>query len=219
MRIRELAFELTCHLRPLANAILGGSSALHGTGMCFSAPVVRRYPWSESSVVEDGELSLRLIRDGHRIALATGVTVRQAVPQTFRQARSQAVRWERGRFDHVRQTVGLLERGARERDRNALLAAVGALIPPFTALVAGGALTLLLAVGLGSRPLIGLAVATLFCLLFYVLRGAALGHLGPRTLLRILIWAPPYTVWKVWVLALAASGVGRGQWTRTNRAA
>jgi hypothetical protein len=85
--------------------------------------------------------------------------------------------------------------------------------------VAGSAVTLALAIALGSLPLVGLALATLLCLLVYVLRGAALGRLGPRTLLRILLWAPPYTVWKVWVLALAASGAGRGQWTRTNRVA
>ena len=218
VRIRELAFQLTCHLRPLANAILGGSSGLQGTGMCFAATLFPRYSWDESSVVEDGELSLRLIRDGHRVALAANATVRQAMPTTFREARSQAVRWERGRFDHVQQALSLMWTGIRRRDRGALLAAFTALTPPFSALAAGGILTLGLAAVLDSRPLAILGLGTLACILFYALRGAALGGLRPGTLLRILLWAPLYTAWKLWVLVLAASGVGRGQWTRTNRA-
>ena len=52
IRIRELAFHLGNHLRPLAHTILGGSSGLHGTGMCFAADIARRYRWSESSVVD-----------------------------------------------------------------------------------------------------------------------------------------------------------------------
>jgi cellulose synthase/poly-beta-1,6-N-acetylglucosamine synthase-like glycosyltransferase len=218
VQIRELAFRLTCHLRPLANTILGGSSGLHGTGMCFAAPVFRRYVWSESSVVEDGELSLRLIRDGHSIALATDATVRQPVPGTFRQARSQAIRWERGRFDHTSEVFGLLRRGIARRDRNALLFALGALIPPYTVLAAGALLALGVGAALGSQALVFFGLASLLCLLLYVLRGAALGRLGPATLLRIMVWAPPYIAWKLWVLVLAASGAGRGDWIRTHRA-
>ena len=219
VRIRELAFELTCHLRPLANTILGGSSGLQGTGMGFAAPLLLRYPWSETSVVEDGELALRLIRDGHRIALATTASVRQAMPTTFSQAGSQAVRWERGRFDHFDETVSLICRGLRRRDRNSLLTGLNALIPPFSALAAATVLGLAVAAALGDMVLAVLALASIVSLLVYTLRGASLGGLTPRTLLRIVLWAPPYVAWKLWVLALAGSGVGRGQWTRTKRAA
>ena len=47
----------------------------------------------------------------------------------------------------------------------------------------------------------------------------ALGGMAPRVLLRILLWAPPYAIWKLYVVALAATGTGRGEWARSTRAA
>ena len=59
----------------------------------------------------------------------------------------------------------------------------------------------------------------LVALVGYAARGAALGGMAPRVLLRILLWAPPYAIWKLYVVALAATGTGRGEWARSTRAA
>jgi len=217
VRLRELALRLVCHLRPLAYTILGASTPLFGNGMCFSAALWRRYRWSESSVVEDGELFLRLVHDGRRVALADEASVSAAMPTTFRDARSQALRWERGRFDHFLLCAGLACRGAVRRDINDLFAGLSVLIPPFTVLLAGDILALASAALLRWIPLAVLAAAALLCLIFYVFRGAALGALTARTMFRIVLWAPQYTAWKVWMVFLAAVGVGRGDWTRTAR--
>lgn len=219
VRIRELAFELTCHLRPLAYEILGGSSTLHGNGMCFAAPLCRRYRWSEASVVEDGELFLRLVSDGHRVALASDATVRSRMPATLREARSQALRWERGRFDHSVYALGLAYRGLRRQDPRALLAGLNALIPPIAVLATASFVGLVTGTATGAPALAALGFGSLLSLLFYALRGAALGRMAPRILLRMLVWVLPYAVWKLWVIALAAVGVGRGAWSRTSRAA
>jgi 1,2-diacylglycerol 3-beta-glucosyltransferase len=219
IRIRELAFHLTCHLRPLAYAILGASCGLYGNGMCFSMALGRGLRWNEATVAEDGEFFLRLVREGHHVALAEGATVRSVMPATFRNARSQAVRWERGRFDHFLLCAGLAWTGVRRRDLNRLAAGLGPLFPPFTVLAAAAILMIPVALVIGSTPLTVLAVGALVCLFCYVLRGAALGKLTARTMLRILLWAPPYTLWKLWIFGLAAFGVGRGQWSRTTRTA
>jgi len=218
VRMRELAFELGCHLRPLAYELLGGSSGLFGNGMCISASICREFRWSESSVVEDAELFFRLVRAGHRVALASGARVRSVMPTTFRDARSQALRWERGRFDYMLDAARLVWTGVSRRDPNALFGGLGSLNPPFAHLVLASALGLAAGAVSGSTGLVVLGAVSTCCLLLYALRGAALGEMSPATILRILLWAPLYSVWKVWVVALAAVGVGRGQWTRTTRA-
>ena len=212
VRIRELAFELGCHLKPLAYQRLGGSSGLFGNGMCFSAAICRRYRWDESSVVEDAELFFRLVGDGHRITLATDAVVRSVMVSTLRDAGSQAVRWERGKFDFAPEVAGLLRRGLLHRDANALLAGVSGLTPPFAPLAMASVLAL---VGGAAAGIIGVtmpAAVAVLCLSLYALRGAALGGMSPAVVLRILLWAPWYCVWKVGVVTLAALGGGRREW-------
>ncbi len=219
VRIRELAFELMCHLRPLAYELLGGSSTLHGNGMCFAASLFPRYRWSEASVVEDSELFLRLVRDGHRIALAAGATVRSRMPATLREARAQALRWERSRLDHPLEALRLAGRGLRRRDPSRLLAGLAVLIPPIAVLAVVSLLGFLAGAIAGVHALTALAAGALVALLLYGLRGASLGGMTPHTLLRILMWAPPYLVWKLWVVGLAVSGAGRQTWSRASRTA
>lgn len=219
VRVRQLAFHLGCHLRPLAYTRLGASCALFGNGMCFTRDFHAIYPWSQSAVVEDAELFLRLVRDGRRIALAHEAAVYSVMPATFQDARSQALRWERGRFDYFRSAIGMALRGTVSGDASQLVAGLSVLIPPFSVLAAGQVLAIAVALGLGSQTALRIAAASSLCLVFYVLRGAALGGLSARTLLRIALWAPAYTAWKLWVIALAAAGVGRGKWSRTTRPA
>ena len=212
VRIRELAFELGCHLRPLAYERLGGSSGLFGNGMCIDAALCRRYRWSESSVVEDAELFLRLVRGGYRVELATDATVRSTMPVTLREAGSQALRWERGRFDYVRELSALAATGLRRRDLNALCASLAGFNPPLALLAPGGLAAFVIGTAAGWVALTVLATIALACLSGYVLRGAVLGGLGPSVFLRILVWAPSYCLWKAWVLSRAAFGVGRRDW-------
>ena len=214
IRIRELAFELGCHLKPLAYERLGSSSGLFGNGMCFSAATLRRYRWNESSVVEDAELFFRLVRDGHRIRLATDAIVRSIMPASLRDAGSQAVRWERGKFDFTRDVASLLRRGVLRRDRNALFAGLSGLTPPFAPLALASVLAFVGGAAAGWAGVVVLAAIAILCLFLYVLRGAALGRMTPWVVMRILLWAPSYCLWKVGVLALAALGGGRGEWKR-----
>lgn len=216
-RIRDLAMRLHNHLRPLAHTLLGASSCLYGNGMCFAAAFARHHQWSETSVGEDGEFFARLVEDGYRVELAEEATVRSVMPASFRDARSQSLRWERGRFDHFHLYAGLAWKGVVRRDRAAFLAGVGVVILPISALAAGTALALVLAAVLRSGALAAVGIGSFLCLLVYVLRGAALGGMTARSLLRIMLWAVPYTAWMLCVLALAAFGVRRGEWVRTPR--
>ena len=218
-RIRRLALQLHNHLRPLAHTSLGGSSRLYGNGMCLRDALVRDHPWSETSVGEDGELCARLIDHGHRIAFAEDATVSSVMPGSFGDAMSQSLRWERGRFDHFGLYAGLAWKGLTRGDLTRFLCGVGVVIPPISFLAACSAFAVLFGVLLRSEPVALVGLGSSLCLLFYVLRGAALGGLTARALFRTLLWAGPYTAWMLWVLMLAALGAGRGDWVRTPRAA
>jgi 1,2-diacylglycerol 3-beta-glucosyltransferase len=217
VRIRELKFILCCHLRPLAYKVLGGSSALVN-GTCIAAPLHERYPWSETSLVEDAELFLRLVRDGHHITLAPGATVRSVMPTTFGQGRTQGLRWEAGRFELARTAAGLAWLGLRRRDRNAFLAGVGVLIPPIAMLAPAAALGVGLGVLGGAPVLTSLGLASCLCLAWLTVRCAALGGMSARSLARVFVWAPAYAAWQLWLIARVAAGAGRGDWARTTRA-
>src|SRR5438094_422586 len=128
------------------------------------------------------------------------------------EAGSQALRWERGRFDYVRELSALAATGLRRRDLNALCASLAGFNPPLALLAPGGLAAFVIGMAAGWVALTVLATIALACLFGYVLRGAVLGGLGPSVFLRILVWAPSYCLWKAWVLSRAAFGVGRRDW-------
>jgi hypothetical protein len=128
------------------------------------------------------------------------------------------VRWERARFDHIDDAARFVWRGIRHGDPNALFAGLALLHPPAAILVAASVLGVAAGVIAGAYGLTLAAGLSLLCLVAYVMRGAWLGGIGPRVLLQLVLWAPRYTGWKVWVMALAAVGVERGEWVRTRRA-
>jgi cellulose synthase/poly-beta-1,6-N-acetylglucosamine synthase-like glycosyltransferase len=217
VRIRQLALEVTCHLRPLAYQVLGGSSDLHGNGMCFTAEICRRYRWSESSVVEDGELFIRLVKDGHRIALARGAVARSVMPAGLRDAQQQSMRWEQAKFKHASDAATLLWRGVRRREAASLLAGLSIINPSVAILGVASLVGLLAGLVTGWSALVLCALVSVTSLVFYVMRGAWLAGMTPGMLLRLIAWAPLYALWKVRITALAALGGGRSDWARTAR--
>jgi cellulose synthase/poly-beta-1,6-N-acetylglucosamine synthase-like glycosyltransferase len=213
-RLRAIAFHLKCDLRPRAYDALRLSVGLHGNGMCLTRDVLRRYAWNERSVVEDGELHLRLVRDGIRVELAPAAVVRSPMPTTFGEASGQAVRWERGKVDLFDDATRLLRAGIRKRSPIAVAAAVDTLIPPLSFLIAAGGALSVTALVAGSAPLLAVGAASLLSIALYVARGIALARLDMRALASAGAWAGPYVLWKVLVLARTLLGAGRGQWSQ-----
>ena len=213
-RLRELAFHLKCDLRPRAYDALGMSVGLHGNGMCLTRDVLRRYLWDEGSVVEDGELHLRLVRDGVRVALARNATVRSPMPTTFGEGAGQAVRWERGKVDLLADAFRLMRTGLRSRRLDAIVAAYDVLIPPLSFLIAASGVLTVTALVMGSTPLLAVGVLSLAGCAMYVARGLALARLDLRSLAGLLTWSAPYLVWKVALFAGTVLGAGRGQWSQ-----
>ena len=227
--IRYAAIAAVHYLRPLARSVLGASVGLKGNGMVFAADVVRHYPWS-ASITEDIEYHLRLLLGGEKVAFAPDAVVWAEMPDTLASARSQNVRWERGRLETARLYVPRLVAQARARRSYAMLdAAVDQLIPPLSVVVglsaalAGGAVVTSVWGRRRARrgacridPLVGLSAGVVGGEIAYVLSGLLLAR-APGSVYRALLFAPVFAAWKLLVYARVLLGLDRQGWTRTAR--
>jgi len=217
-RLRDLAFHLKCELRPMAYDRLGLSVGLHGNGMCLTRELLQRFPWNEGSVVEDGELHLRLVRAGVVVKLAADAVVRSPMPDTFRGATGQAIRWERGKFDLMKDAFGLFAAGLAELRLAPLAAAYDVLIPPLSFLVAASVGVTALAIAIGDTALLAVGLASVASCGIYIARGLVLARIGPGAFVRLALWSAPYVSWKLLVVARTMFGSGRGKWIQARQA-
>jgi cellulose synthase/poly-beta-1,6-N-acetylglucosamine synthase-like glycosyltransferase len=95
--LRWLAMTLMNHVRPLGRNGIGGSSNLSGNGMCLSRGLLDRFPWQAFGLVEDYQYYLDIVAHGERVRYVPEAVVRSHMPTSFRQMRTQDVRWESGR--------------------------------------------------------------------------------------------------------------------------
>lgn len=214
--LRAAGFTLKHVIRARGRTRLGLSCNLFGTGMGFSAGVLRHVPWPQS-VTEDTELFVRLTRAGYRVAYAGGAWVTSPMPVSREQAAEQQLRWESGNARLARRELpGLLRQAIGSADVQCLGAAAELALPSQTLMATAG--LLLLATGGVSRDrrLIMATAATLAAQGSYVIGGLAAAG-GSRVLLRALVHAPEFLAGRVQVLARVASGRGARGWVRTTR--
>ena len=214
--IRFAALTLLHYLRPLGRQVLGLSPGLKGNGMCFTAQVIERFPWS-ASLTEDIEYHANLILAGRKVVFAPDAIVWAEMPGKLRDSHTQNVRWERGRLQMVRTYVPrLLRQGIRQRRWAPIDAALEQLIPPFSVFV--GLMVLALVAGwvfsLGTVARLGWALLAGQSL--YVLTGLIIAGAPPKTYLALL-GAPFYMLWKIWLYVSVLVGRYRQGWVRTAR--
>ncbi|MEP7190026.1 MAG: glycosyltransferase family 2 protein [Roseiflexaceae bacterium] len=214
--LRSVALAALHYLRPLGRMPLGGSAGLKGNGMVFAAEILREYQWT-ASLTEDIEYHMALILGGHRVTFAPDAIVWAEMPSSLQAARTQNIRWERGRQEMLRQYVPRLLRAALAR-RSFLLfdAAVEQIIPPFSLVTAASVLSLVAAVVLQSMPAVLLGVFLVLGQAVYILAGLWLSG-APKKVYQALLYAPIFIVWKVWLYLRVLIGLDRKGWTRTAR--
>lgn len=214
--LRSVALAALHYLRPLGRMPLGGSAGLKGNGMVFAAEILGEYQWT-ASLTEDIEYHMALILGGHRVTFAPDAIVWAEMPSSLQAARTQNVRWERGRQEMLRQYVPRLLRAAVAR-RSFLLfdAAIEQIIPPFSLVAAGSVLSLIAAVVLQSMPAMLLGGFLLLGQAVYILAGLWLSG-APKKVYQALLYAPIFIIWKVWLYLRVLVGLDRKGWTRTTR--
>ena len=189
--------------------------------MCLSHDTLQRYPWQAFGIAEDYQYYLTLVRHGERVSYVPEAIVRSQMPITFKQMRTQDLRWEASTSEQTQwQKAGqLLSAGLRTRNIVPLEAIAELLTPPLSLLVASClfifAASLLLwnpgEILFGFLLVVGIVyyVATAF----YLLR-------PPAAVYKALLHAPGFVLWKLWVFfVLRRSRKNAKEWVSPARTA
>jgi len=216
--LRYVAFCLICYLRPLGRSALGLSAGLRGNGMCLARSIVERFQWDPSSASEDHELHMRLLKEHLTVAFAPDAHAYSQMPNSLQAARSQNVRWERGKLDvMVAYSPRLLLGGLRALNWPMIDGALELMVPPFSLTFGLGFVLLGLSLLSGSLPAIGMGIFIAGALLLYTVRGLIIMPVRSTRLFLALLYAPWFIAWKFGVYITVAFGAGKGEWVRTAR--
>jgi cellulose synthase/poly-beta-1,6-N-acetylglucosamine synthase-like glycosyltransferase len=213
-RLGSLGFLGFNILRPRGRERLGLSAGIFGNGFGFRSEVLARVPYSTTSLVEDLEYHLRLVRAGVRVHFIEQATVISEPPPNHGNASShQQARWEGGRLLAVRlwtlRLAGDLARG-RWRSAEPLLDLLG--LPLAMELV-----LLMIALAVPEHWVRLYACMALVVLATHVFSAAAEG-LGWKEAVKTVIAVPAYMAWKLSLVprTLLASR-SNAVWTPTAR--
>jgi hypothetical protein len=214
--LRAAGFALKHVIRARGRAKLGLSCNLFGTGMGFSAALLRRVPWPQS-VTEDTELFVRMTRAGYRVAYTDSARVTSPMPVSTSQATQQQLRWESGNAQLARRELpGLLWQAVSTADVQCLGAAAELALPSQTLMAAGASALLAGGVLCSDRRLVAGSVVTIAAQGSYVLGGLAAAG-GSALALGSLVRLPGFAAGRLQVIARVASGRRARSWVRTTR--
>lgn len=212
-RLMNLALLAFNRLRPRGRAGLGLSAGILGNGFALSRATLEALPWSASSVVEDLEYHLRLVRAGRRVDYAEDTEVLADMPLGPRAAGQQRVRWEGGRLRMIAEHSPLLLRevlGGRLRLVEPLLELL--LLP-----LAMHCALLLLCLATPDTGLRLYALAAFAVCAAHVVSAALRCGRGFKDL-AALASVPRYVAWKLALLPATVRGASRATaWIRTER--
>jgi 1,2-diacylglycerol 3-beta-glucosyltransferase len=201
---------------------LGLSSYLMGSGMCFSADLLKRKKWTAFTLSEDWEYYAQLIEDGGRIGFAAHAVVMQQESRSLKQATSQRLRWSSGRF-YVVKSLGLrlLAKGIARKNIIMADASLALLFPNWSLqinlILIAAAISLLLPASAFKTAAAGISLGMLGAQGFILLVGVYLAGDYWRVFKAVLV-APLFLVWKFGIDFLSMTGLYRGKkWIRTER--
>jgi cellulose synthase/poly-beta-1,6-N-acetylglucosamine synthase-like glycosyltransferase len=210
MHVAWLAFNI---LRLRGRECWGLSVGILGNGFGLARATLEKVPFDASSIAEDLEYHLRLVRAGLRVQYCEDTTVWSAVPNQGRAAAGQRARWEGGRFRMIReQTLGLALEVLQGRLR-LLEPLLELLLLPLAFHVF--LLLCLLAVPFPLGRILALVGLGGVCL--HVCAALYVGLAGWRDAL-VLLYAPVYILWKLTIGRHIFESTRAGAaWERTER--
>ena len=201
-------------MRPVARSRLGLSAGLVGNGFALSKDTLIAVPFTSSSIVEDLEYHLNLVRAGKIVAFARHTTVRADLPVAGDAAARQHSRWEGGRLRLAREnTIPLLSE---------LVGGHLTLLEPLLDLLTlplSFQLVLLTTIFLAGSATAKLYTLAAFAIVSAHVAVAAMKANGEIWDLALLPLVPLYIVWKLLIATRIVTFSRReAKWLRTQRA-
>ena len=216
MTIATAAFHI---VRSRARERLGLSCGIRGNGWCVTHRLLQRVPYRAFSLAEDLEYGIEIGMGGARVHYADEAHSNADMVSGEQIANKQRQRWERGRFQLIREkTVPLLRAARARRSAVCLDLALDLLVLPLS-YVALTITALLMLAALASLwhsvfvPWLGIGIGSAAAVALYVLRGWYLSGIGARGLID-LARAPLFLVWKIVLMQKRKTS---DEWIRTER--
>ncbi len=212
-RLMDLSQRAFNQVRTRGRHGWGQSVGLLGNGFALSRQTLEKVPYLATSVVEDLEYHLALLRAGIRVELLRESVVAGLMPTGGKASSTQRARWEGGRFRMIREVApGLMARVLSGRfDCLEPLAELLLLPLAFHTLLIG------FAAGAGSGWPRILGLAGLAVLFLHLCAAIGMGNSLKRDL-RAIATVPFYLLWKLTRLPMIVAASLRGAaWVRTSR--
>jgi cellulose synthase/poly-beta-1,6-N-acetylglucosamine synthase-like glycosyltransferase len=214
-RSRLMSFALRAFhvLRPLGRENLRLSSGIFGNGFGLRSDTLTAVPYLATSLVEDLEYHIALVRSGRRVTFLDHATVYAEMPVKAKDVKSQRSRWEGGRLRMLMTKAPSLLQDVVAGRMRCLEPLLELLLLPLAfhvtlVLIAASArLTFVRDIGL-----VGVLIV-----LLHLLATIALGDQVWRDLGTLMV-APFYVIWKIVLIPtlISNSRADRG-WVRTGR--
>jgi len=212
-RLMSVAFRAFNVLRARGRDRLGLSCGIYGNGFGLRRETLQTVPHLASSVIEDLEYHLSLVRSGKRVRFVDTATVFAEVPTVGKGVATQRARWEGGRFRMARkETLGLLTDLFRGRWRSLELLLELLLLPLAFHVV------LLVIATFGTWTPVRLAgFVGLFIVAVHLMVALAITGWDWRDATALLM-SPFYVLWKVFQIPLLIrNSRANSAWVRTER--
>jgi cellulose synthase/poly-beta-1,6-N-acetylglucosamine synthase-like glycosyltransferase len=212
-RLMGLALRAFNVVRPLGRERMEISVGILGNGFGLTQETLKAVPYGATSVVEDLEYHLSLVRSGRRVAFVDQTTVLGEMPVQGQGVKTQRSRWEGGRLRMLFEKSPMLARSVLRGRLNMLEPLLELLLLPLAFHVA------LLAVAI-STPLtaaryIGVCGAAI--VLLHLIAAIVVGGGTWRDAATLLV-APFYILWKLMLIpSLLKNARSNNAWVRTSR--
>ncbi|MCV6636302.1 glycosyltransferase family 2 protein [Candidatus Albibeggiatoa sp. nov. NOAA] len=210
LNVALLAFNV---LRPRGRAFWNLSVGISGNGFGLTRQTLQKVPYTASSIVEDLEYHLTLVKHHLKVQFVDNSTVRADMPIAQKGSKTQRARWEGGRFRMIREHVPSLYQAAASGQRRFIEPLLDLLLLPLAMHV----LLLLVLILIPFLPTQIYALIALCIVFGHVFAALWIGKGTVQDFL-ILLTAPFYILWKLTVLPLTLKTAAKNAtWVRTDR--
>lgn len=216
-QILEIALAAFNVLRPYGRHQANLSAGILGNGFALRKTVLSNVPYTATSVVEDVEYHLQLIKAGYQVVFANDTQVYGEMPSTEQQSRSQRSRWEGGRLRMLADFGPALANACIKGQLKFAEPLFDLLLLPLAYHVLLISMPLMLAIATGS---FGILFASLFSIAIVVMHVVAAIHVAGLgwDRLFVLCRVPFYLLWKIRMIGRTLHTARKNSdWVRTER--